>query len=61
MKIIEEYFGGLFSTPYQAMKMGRKSIGIELNTQYYKDGLFYMRSMHEKMNMPTLFDVLEMK
>ncbi len=56
-----EPFGGLFSTPYQAMKMGRKSKSIELNTQYYKDGLFYVKSMHEKLNMPTLFDVLKVK
>lgn len=52
-------FGGLMSVPYRAMKMGRKSIGIELNTEYYKDGLFYVKSMHENLSMPTLFDVLE--
>jgi len=49
------------STPYKAMQLGRKSVAIELNTQYYRDGLFYMKTMHEKLNMPTLFDVLEMQ
>lgn len=52
-------FGGLMSVPYRAMKMGRKSIAIELNPEYYRDGLFYVKSMHENLSMPTLFDVLE--
>lgn len=47
------------TVPYLALKNNRKAIGIELNSDYYKDGLFYVRSMVEKMNMPTLFDLLE--
>ncbi len=58
--IVLDPFGGLFSTSHEAMRMGRKSISIELNTEYYKDGLFYMKCLDDKINMPTLFDVLEM-
>ncbi len=58
--VVLDPFGGLFSTPYQALKMKRKTISIELNSEYYKDGLFYVKSIHEEMNMPTLFDVLEL-
>lgn len=58
--IVFDPFGGLFSVPYMALQMGRKTIAIELNSEYYKDGLFYVKSMHDQMNMPTLFDVLEM-
>ena len=58
--VVFDPFGGLFSVPYKALQMGRKTIAIELNSEYYKDGLFYVKSMYEKMNMPTLFDVLEM-
>jgi hypothetical protein len=59
--VIMDPFGGLMSVPYRAMNMNRKSIGIELNTEYYKDGIFYIKSMHNQVNMPTLFDVLELK
>lgn len=59
--IVMDPFGGLFSVPYRAMKLGRKSIGIELNSDYYRDGLFYVKSMHEQMSMLTLFDMLELK
>lgn len=58
---IGEPFGGLFSTAYKAMEMGRKCVICELNSQYYKDGLFYIRSKQEQLNMPTLFDTLEIK
>lgn len=52
-------FGGLMSVPYQALRMGRKAIGIELNSEYYKDGLFYVTLINEKINAPTLFDMFE--
>ncbi|GAB0156200.1 hypothetical protein CHRYSEOSP005_14640 [Chryseobacterium sp. Alg-005] len=57
--VVLDPFGGLMTVPYLALKHNRKAIGIELNSDYYKDGLFYVRSMVEKMNMPTLFDLLE--
>lgn len=57
---IGEPFGGLFSTAYKAMEMGRKAVICELNSEYYRDGLFYVKSKYEEINMPTLFDVMEM-
>lgn len=58
---VDDPFGGLFSTPYVAMEMGRKSISAELNPDYFKDGIFYMNAMNHKMNIPTLFDMLNDK
>lgn len=55
---VYEPFGGLMTVPTISLKMGRKTKAVELNSEYYKDGLFYVRSMHEKLNMPTLFDFL---
>lgn len=52
-------FGGLFSTAYKALAMKRKSISIELNSEYFNDGLFYIKAMLHKMNVPTLFDLNE--
>lgn len=56
---IDDPFGGLFSTPYVAMEMGRKSVSVELNSEYYSDGLSYIHAMHHKMNVPTLFDLIK--
>lgn len=50
-------FGGLFSTSYKALQMGRKSISAELNPEYYDDGLFYLKSIEYQINVPTLFDM----
>jgi DNA modification methylase len=50
-------FGGLLSTCYVATKLGRKSRSHELNTDYFKDGLFYLKSLEYEMAVPTLFDV----
>ena len=54
--LIDDPFGGLFSTAYKATEMKRKAISCELNPEYYDDGLFYMKSIEYKINVPTLFD-----
>jgi DNA modification methylase len=57
--VVDDPFGGLFSTAYKALEMGRKAISTELNPNYYDDGLFYLKSIEYKINVPSLFDVLE--
>lgn len=56
--VINDPFGGLFSTAYKALEMKRKAISTELNPEYYDDGLFYIKSIEYKINVPTLFDSL---
>lgn len=60
-ELVDDPFGGLFSTPYMAMQMGRKSISTELNSSYFKDGVFYVNAAYHKMNTPTLFDCLKVE
>lgn len=55
--LIDDPFGGLFTTAYCALQMGRKAISVELNPDYYDDGLFYLKSIEYKINAPTLFDL----
>lgn len=55
--LIDDPFGGLFSTAYKAIQMERKCISVELNPEYYDDGLFYLKSIEYKVNVPTLFDL----
>lgn len=57
--VICDPFGGLNSVGYSALKLGRKAISIELNTDYFTDGLFYIKSLINDLNAPTLFDMLE--
>jgi DNA modification methylase len=45
---VGDFFGGIMSVPYQAVKMGRKGWGCELNTSYWKDGIKHLRSAELK-------------
>jgi DNA modification methylase len=49
-------FGGLFTVPFRAIKLGRKGRAVELNTGYYFDGLRYLQAAEKEVGMPTLFD-----
>lgn len=54
-------FGGLMTVPMMAVKMGRYGYGIELGTDYFRDGLGYMKLTEERRAEPTLFDFLDME
>lgn len=56
--VVLDPFGGLMTVPYIALQNGRKGIGIELNSDYFRDGVGYLKAEEMKMGMPTLFDVL---
>lgn len=56
--LVDDPFGGLFSTAYKSLEMGRKCISTELNPEYYDDGLFYLKSIEAKISAPTLFDLI---
>lgn len=51
-------FGGLMTVPEVAVKMGRYGIGIELNTDYFRDGLGYLKAADMEVDVPTLFDLI---
>lgn len=52
-------FGGVASVPYQALKMDRKAIGIELSTEYWMLGAPFCERAERNLLAPTLFDVAE--
>lgn len=56
---IDDPFGGLFTTPYEALLNGRQAVSSELNSAYYDDGLFYLKSLEYELSMPTLFDMVD--
>jgi DNA modification methylase len=49
-------FGGIGSEGYEAMKHGRKYIGIELKPSYWKQAIRNLRNMESMKSQPTLFD-----
>lgn len=58
-EVVLDPFGGLMSVPYRAIKLKRKSIGIELSPAYFLDGVAYCEAMAREMAVPTLFDLIE--
>lgn len=51
-------FGGIMTVPYMAVKMGREGMATELNPDYFRDGLGYLRQADAERDVPTLFDFL---
>ena len=51
-------FGGIMTVPYMAVKMGREGMATELNPDYFRDGLGYLRQADAERDIPTLFDYL---
>lgn len=56
--VVFDPFGGIGTVPYCAVKLGRKGLATELNYDYWRDGLSYLREAEEKMTAPTLFDFM---
>ncbi|WP_289088231.1 DNA methyltransferase [uncultured Veillonella sp.] len=54
--VVLDPFGGLMTVPMMAVKMGRYGIGIELNQDYFRDGLGYLKQEELIRDEPTLFD-----
>jgi SAM-dependent methyltransferase len=54
---VSDPFGGLFTVPVRAIKLGRRGHGVELNAEYFRDGLRYARAAEREFAMPTLFDM----
>lgn len=60
-EIVLDPFGGLMTVPLVALKKDRKGIGIELNPDYFRDGLGYLKTEEAKKTEPTLFDFLDVQ
>ena len=48
-------FGGIGSEGYQAIKMGRKSISIELKESYFRKNVENHKAAVDESNVLTLF------
>lgn len=57
-ELVMDPFGGLMTVPLTAIKMGRRGKGIELNPDYFRDGVGYLKLYEEQQEQLTLFDLL---
>lgn len=56
--VVFDPFGGIGTVPYCAVKMGRRGMMTELNYDYWRDGLTYLREAESDITSPTLFDMM---
>jgi len=58
-ELVFDPFGGLMTTPYRALKLGRRGMATELNGNYFLNGVQYLRAMERDVNTPSMFDMLD--
>lgn len=56
--IVYDPFGGIMTVPMVAVQMKRKGYGVELNPDYFRDGLGYLQNAEMDIDSPTLFDFI---
>jgi hypothetical protein len=52
-------FGGLMTVPVRALHLGRHGLATELNSEYFRDGVGYLKAEEMKKEEPSLFDFLD--
>lgn len=57
--LVLDPFGGLMTVPLEAIKHGRKGYGIELNPDYFRDGVGYLKTEEEMGRNFSLFDLID--
>mgnify|MGYP001810204958 CR=1 FL=1 len=58
-ELVADPFGGIGTVPYVAVKMKRKGFGTELNAEYFRDAVYYLKTAEALKKVPTLFDLQE--
>ena len=58
-EVVYDPFGGIGTVPYAAVQMGRLGLSTELNPDYWRDSLVYLREAEQNRNAPTLFDMIQ--
>ena len=54
-EVVADPFAGVMSVPVSAVNLERRAIGIELNEEYYQDGIKHLRNAEMNLNTLTLF------
>lgn len=57
-ELVFDPFAGIGTVPHQALRLGRRGLGVELSADYFADAVFYCAAAEREMSIPTLFDLL---
>ena len=57
-ELVFDPFGGLFTVPVRALKLGRRGAAVELNDGYFRDGVRYLEATEREIATPSLFDLM---
>mgnify|MGYP000845047826 CR=1 FL=1 len=57
--LVFDPFGGIGTVPLTALRMGRRGRGVELNNGYFLDAVAYLQAEEQKVETPSLFDLLD--
>lgn len=60
-EVVFDPFAGLMTVPYRAVLLGRYGRGVELNPDYFRDGIHYLRGAEIEAKTPSLFDAMDFK
>lgn len=56
--LVLDPFGGLGTVALEAMKAGRRGYTIELNKDYFRDAVGYLKEFEQKEETISLFDLI---
>lgn len=57
--VILDPFAGIGSVPYQAVKLGRRGVGVELKRSYFVLAHEFLADLELQMAQPNFFDLVE--
>ena len=57
--LVLDPFGGLGTVALKAVQMGRRGYTVELNNDYFRDAVGYLKAEDEKLETVSLFDLME--
>ena len=57
-ELVLDPFGGLWTVALEAVKAGRRGYTIELNNDYFRDAVGYLKEQDEKEETISLFDLI---
>ena len=55
-EVVLDPFNGVGSTGHEAVKLGRRYVGVELKPSYYKVAVGNLRAAESALTMPDLFE-----
>ena len=58
-ELVLDPFAGLGTVPFCAVKQGRRGLGVELASTYYRDAIWYCQQAEAQRATPSLFDLEE--